>query len=83
MIDFVGALAASFVLGIIIGIRIRRFSAVTYVVLFLASVAVSFLVGNFPYYGFTVIGDISMNLVFLTSFLGLLVGSAILGGGSQ
>jgi Na+/melibiose symporter-like transporter len=85
MIDFVGALVASFVLGLIIGLRIRRLPGIVYVVMFLAAVAVSFMVGNFPFYAeFSVGGQqLSLNLVFITSFLGLLIGSALLGGGSQ
>lgn len=85
MIDFVGALAASFVLGFIIGLRIRRLPAVVYVVLFLAAVVISFFVGNFPFYATLQLGgeQLSLNLVFITSFLGLFIGSALLGGGSQ
>jgi hypothetical protein len=43
------------------------------------------MVGNFPFYAeFSVGGQqLSLNLVFITSFLGLLIGSALLGGGSQ
>jgi hypothetical protein len=85
MIDFVGALAASFVLGIIIGSRIRRLHAAVYVVLFLTVIAVAFFVGNFPFYVLTLgTGEpIPMNAVFVTSFLGLIFGSLLLGGGSK
>ncbi|KYK38012.1 MAG: energy-converting hydrogenase B subunit J [Theionarchaea archaeon] len=84
MIDFIGALIASFVLGFIIGCRIRRFSAVIYVVLFLAAIVVSFFVGNYPFYTFEVSSEIiPLNLVFITSFLGLIVGSLLLGGAHQ
>jgi Mg/Co/Ni transporter MgtE len=84
MIDFVGALAASFVLGIIIGSRIRRLSAVVYVVLFLTVLVVAFFVGNFPFYVLELGTEpIPMNAVFVTSFLGLIFGSLLLGGGSK
>jgi lipopolysaccharide export LptBFGC system permease protein LptF len=83
MIDFAGALVASFVLGFIIGLRLRRQSAVVYVVLFLLVLAVSYFVGNYPFYTF-VVNDMSIpvNLVFITSFLGLVFGSFLLRGGN-
>lgn len=82
MIDFVGALVVSFVLGLIIGIGIRRQELVMYVVLFLLVVVVSYFVGNYPFYTFTV-SDVSLpiNLVFITSYVGLVVGSLLLRGG--
>jgi energy-converting hydrogenase B subunit J len=85
MIDFVGALIASFILGFIIGSRIRRVPAVMYVVLFLVVLAVSFFVGDFPFYQLDLGGGepVPMNTVFITSFLGLVFGSLLLGGGSQ
>ena len=84
MIDFIGALAASFVLGFIIGCRIKRLPAIIYIVLILVAVMVSFMVGNFPFYSFTLGGgEIPMNLVFITSFLGLIFGSILLGGGGN
>lgn len=83
MIDMIGALGASFVFGLIIGCRIRRLPAVLYVVLFLVALALSFMVGDFPFYHFSVGGgEIPMNPVFITSFLGLVFGSALLGGGN-
>jgi hypothetical protein len=83
MIDFAGALVASFVLGFIIGLRLRRQSTVMYVVLFLLVLVVSYFVGDYPFYTF-VISDttIPVNLVFITSFLGLAFGSLILRGGN-
>ena len=83
MIDFIGALAASFVLGIIVGSRIRRLPAVIYVILFLVALVISFMVGGFPFYGFYVVRGVTMNLVFVTSFLGLIFGSILLGGVSK
>jgi hypothetical protein len=84
MIDFIGALAASLVLGFILGSRIRKLSAVTYIVLFLLVLAVSFFVGNYPFYTFEIgTTQIPMNLVFITSFIGIVLGSAILGGVGQ
>lgn len=83
MIDFIGALAASFVLGIIVGSRIRRLPAVIYVILLLVALAISFMVGGFPFYGFYVVRGVTMNLVFVTSFLGLIFGSILLGGVSK
>lgn len=83
MIDFIGALAASFVFGIIIGARIRRLPAVIYVVLFLVAVVISFMVGGFPFYGSVLVEGVSMNVVFITAFLGLMGGSLLLGGGSK
>jgi hypothetical protein len=84
MIDFVGALAASFVLGFIIGSRIRRLPAVIYVVMFLVALVVSYFVGDFPFYALE-LGSVTipMNGVFITSFLGVIFGSLLLGGGSQ
>lgn len=84
MIDFIGALAASLVLGFIIGSRIRRLSAVTYIVLFLLVLVVSYFVGDFPFYTFELgTTQIPMNLVFITSFIGIILGSAVLGGVGQ
>jgi hypothetical protein len=84
MIDFIGALAASLVLGFILGSRIRRLPVVTYIVLFLLVLVVSFFVGGYPFYTFE-IGTtlIPLNLVFITSFIGILLGSAVLGGVGQ
>ncbi len=82
MINFIGAVAASFIFGIIIGSRIRRLSFVVYVILFIVALAVSFFVGDYPFYGFTFGSEtIPVNTVFITSFLGLIFGSALLGGG--
>jgi hypothetical protein len=84
MIDFIGALAASFVLGMIIGFRISRLPAVVYVVLFIVVLVVSFFVGNFPFYQFDIgTGPIPLNAVFITSFFGLIFGSLLLGGGQK
>ncbi len=85
MIDFIGALAASFVLGMIIGFRISRLPAVVYVVLFIVVLVVSFFVGDFPFYQFDIgtTGPIPLNPVFLTSFFGLVFGSLLLGGGQK
>lgn len=82
MINFIGAVAASFIFGIIIGSRIRRLSFVVYVILFIVALAVSFFVGDYPFYGFTFGSEtVPVNTVFITSFLGLILGSALLGGG--
>lgn len=85
MIDFIGALVASFVLGMIIGFRISRLPAVVYVVLFIVVLVVSFFVGNFPFYQLDIgtTGPIPINAVFITSFLGLIFGSLLLGGGQK
>jgi hypothetical protein len=81
MIDFIGALAASFALGFIIGCRIHRLPALVYGILFLVVLVVSFFVGNFPFYSFELASEpIPVNMVFITSFLGIIFGSLLLGG---
>ncbi|MBU7038158.1 MAG: hypothetical protein HXS52_09505 [Theionarchaea archaeon] len=82
MIDFIGAVVASFVLGFIIGLRIQRLPAMIYIVLFLVILVLSYFVGDYPFYTFQVGRDIlPINSVLITSYLGIVVGSVLPGGG--
>jgi hypothetical protein len=85
MIDFIGAVAASFVLGFIIGLRIQRLPAVVYVVLFLVVLVLSYFVGDYPFYIFQIGKELlPINAVLITSYLGIALGSILpTGGGSQ
>jgi hypothetical protein len=84
MIDFIGAVAASFVLGFLIGLRIQRLPAVIYVVLFLVVLVLSYFVGDYPFYIFQVGKDLlPINAVLITSYLGIAFGSILFGGGGS
>lgn len=82
MIDFIGAVAASLVLGFIIGLKIRRLPGILYVVLFLVILVLSYFVGDYPFYIFQVGKELlPINAVLITSYLGIVLGSVLPGGG--
>ncbi len=84
MINFIGAVAGSFAFGVILGSRIRRLPTIVYVILLVVVVASALMVGDYPFYLFTVESEpVPLNMVFVTSFLGLLSGSLLLGGGQK
>ncbi len=82
MINFIGALVSSFVFGVIMGSGIKRLPATVYVILFVTVAAFSLLVGDYPFYSMQIGNEsIPLNTVFISSFVGILCGSLILGGG--
>jgi hypothetical protein len=82
MIDFIGAVAASFVLGFIIGLKIQRLPAIIYVVLFLVVLVLSYFVGDYPFYIFQIGKELlPINAVLITSYLGIVLGSILPTGG--
>jgi len=81
MIYYIGPLVLGFLLGFILGTRIKpvpesklKFSAEVYTIIVIAAIIVAYFLGPFPYYQ-----DIPLASGFLSAIIGLIVGKLTLG----
>ena len=81
MIFYIGPLVLGFLLGFILGTRIKlspeselKFGAEVYAIVLIAAIGVAYFIGAFPYYF-----DVPLASGFVSAIVGLIVGKLIFG----
>jgi energy-converting hydrogenase B subunit J len=81
MIFYIGPLALGFLMGFILGTRIKtapesklKFDKEVYIIVIIAAIIVAYFLGAFPYYN-----DIPLASGFLAGMAGIIVGKLALG----
>lgn len=81
MIFYIGPLVLGFLLGFILGTRIKlspeselKFGAEVYAIVLIAAIGVAYFIGAFPYYV-----DVPLASGFVSAIVGLIVGKLIFG----
>ncbi|MGZ7067237.1 MAG: energy-converting hydrogenase B subunit J [Methanobacterium sp.] len=81
MIVYTGPLVLGFLLGFILGTRIKpspesklKFDTEVYVILLIAAIVVAYLIGPFPYYL-----DVPLASGFVAAIIGLIIGKLLFG----
>ncbi len=81
MIAYIGPLVLGFLLGFILGTRIKpspqsklKFDVEVYILIFIAAILVAYLIGPFPYYE-----DFPLASGFLSAIIGLIIGKLAFG----
>jgi energy-converting hydrogenase B subunit J len=81
MIIYIGPLVLGFLMGFILGTRIKpspesklKFNAEVYAIVLIAAIIVAYFLGPFPYYQ-----DVPLAVGFVSGIIGLIVGKLTLG----
>lgn len=81
MIFYIGPLVIGFILGFILGTRIRlspqsklEFNAQIYVIVLITAIIVAYFIGPFPYYA-----DVPLASGFVSAIIGLIIGKLLFG----
>ncbi len=81
MIFYIGPVVLGFLLGFILGTRIKpvpesklKFGAEVYAIVLITAIIVAYFIGAFPYYQ-----DVPLAVGFVSGILGLIVGKVTLG----